>query len=154
MKRVLITGAAGFLGSHLCDRFIREGYEVVGMDNLITGDYELVSIEAMASSRVAVANLLPDVAAAYRELPVFDVNPETFVDRMRLLVTRATRRRLLLEAGALVVRIVQLGEAVRDLHPAAERLEALDDAVRAGLAARQRRQLHRVVDEEDRKSVV
>lgn len=37
-KRILITGAAGFLGSHLCDRFIEEGYEVVGMDNLITGD--------------------------------------------------------------------------------------------------------------------
>lgn len=36
--RVLITGAAGFLGSHLCDRFIREGHEVIGMDNLITGD--------------------------------------------------------------------------------------------------------------------
>lgn len=38
MKRILITGAAGFLGSHLCDRFIKEGYSVVGMDNLITGD--------------------------------------------------------------------------------------------------------------------
>lgn len=38
MKRVLITGAAGFIGSHLCDRFIDEGYEVIGMDNLITGD--------------------------------------------------------------------------------------------------------------------
>jgi dTDP-glucose 4,6-dehydratase len=38
MKKVLITGAAGFLGSHLCDRFIHEGYEVIGMDNLITGD--------------------------------------------------------------------------------------------------------------------
>ncbi|MBC7426328.1 MAG: SDR family oxidoreductase [Bacteroidia bacterium] len=38
MKRVLITGAAGFLGSHLCDRFIKEGYHVTGMDNLITGD--------------------------------------------------------------------------------------------------------------------
>ena len=37
MKRVLITGAAGFLGSHLCDKFIREGYHVIGMDNLITG---------------------------------------------------------------------------------------------------------------------
>jgi dTDP-glucose 4,6-dehydratase len=36
-KRVLITGAAGFLGSHLCDRFIKEGYDVVAMDNLITG---------------------------------------------------------------------------------------------------------------------
>ena len=38
MKRVLITGAAGFLGSHLCERFIKEGYQVIGMDNLITGD--------------------------------------------------------------------------------------------------------------------
>ena len=38
MERVLITGAAGFLGSHLCDRFIDEGYEVIAMDNLITGD--------------------------------------------------------------------------------------------------------------------
>ncbi|MCZ2397002.1 MAG: SDR family oxidoreductase [Chitinophagales bacterium] len=37
-KRVLVTGAAGFLGSHLCDRFIKEGMQVVGMDNLITGD--------------------------------------------------------------------------------------------------------------------
>jgi dTDP-glucose 4,6-dehydratase len=37
-KRVLITGAAGFLGSHLSDRFIREGYKVIGMDNLVTGD--------------------------------------------------------------------------------------------------------------------
>ena len=37
-KRVLITGAAGFLGSHLCDRFVKEGFEVLGMDNLITGD--------------------------------------------------------------------------------------------------------------------
>jgi dTDP-glucose 4,6-dehydratase len=37
-QRVLITGAAGFLGSHLCDRFIKEGYHVIAMDNLITGD--------------------------------------------------------------------------------------------------------------------
>ena len=37
-KRILITGAAGFLGSHLCDRFIKEGFNVVAMDNLITGD--------------------------------------------------------------------------------------------------------------------
>ena len=37
-ERVLITGAAGFLGSHLCERFLKEGYHVIGMDNLITGD--------------------------------------------------------------------------------------------------------------------
>jgi len=42
-KRILITGAAGFLGSHLCDRFIREEYEVIGMDNLLTGDMKNIS---------------------------------------------------------------------------------------------------------------
>lgn len=42
-KKVLITGAAGFIGSHLCDRFIKEGYNVVGMDNLITGDLANIS---------------------------------------------------------------------------------------------------------------
>ncbi|WP_085516595.1 UDP-glucuronic acid decarboxylase family protein [Marivirga sericea] len=41
--RVLITGAAGFLGSHLCDRFIKEGYEVIGMDNLITGSMDNIA---------------------------------------------------------------------------------------------------------------
>ena len=39
-KTVLITGAAGFLGSHLCDRFIAEGFRVIGMDNYITGDQD------------------------------------------------------------------------------------------------------------------
>lgn len=43
MKRILITGAAGFLGSHLCDRFIREGYEVIGMDNMLTGKRENIA---------------------------------------------------------------------------------------------------------------
>ncbi|WP_339652799.1 UDP-glucuronic acid decarboxylase family protein [uncultured Maribacter sp.] len=43
MKRILITGAAGFLGSHLCDRFISEGFYVIGMDNLITGDLNNIS---------------------------------------------------------------------------------------------------------------
>jgi len=38
LKKTLITGAAGFLGSHLCDRFIAEGHHVIGIDNLITGD--------------------------------------------------------------------------------------------------------------------
>lgn len=47
--RILITGAAGFLGSHLCDRFIREGYQVIGMDNLITG--ELRNIEHLFKLR-------------------------------------------------------------------------------------------------------
>ncbi|MEP2936584.1 MAG: UDP-glucuronic acid decarboxylase family protein [Gilvibacter sp.] len=42
-KRVLITGAAGFLGSHLCDKFLAEGYKVVAMDNLITGDLKNIA---------------------------------------------------------------------------------------------------------------
>lgn len=40
MPRILITGAAGFLGSHLCDRFIKEGFQVIGMDNLLTGSLD------------------------------------------------------------------------------------------------------------------
>ena len=47
MKKILITGAAGFIGSHLCERFIDEGFEVYGMDNLITGSIEnLESIQS------------------------------------------------------------------------------------------------------------
>lgn len=42
-KRVLITGGSGFLGSHLCDKYIREGYHVICMDNLLTGSEENVS---------------------------------------------------------------------------------------------------------------
>ena len=45
MKRILVTGGAGFLGSHLCERFLGEGREVLCMDNLVTGD--LVNIEAL-----------------------------------------------------------------------------------------------------------
>ncbi len=48
-QTALITGAAGFLGSHLCDRFIKEGYRVIAMDNLITGD--LKNIEHLAGNK-------------------------------------------------------------------------------------------------------
>jgi dTDP-glucose 4,6-dehydratase len=48
-KKVLITGAAGFLGSHLCDRFIKEGFVVIGMDNLITGNIK--NIEHLFTNR-------------------------------------------------------------------------------------------------------
>lgn len=47
--RVLITGAAGFIGSHLCDKFINEGYQVIGMDNLLTG--KLDNIEHLFSNK-------------------------------------------------------------------------------------------------------
>ena len=48
-KRVLITGAAGFLGSHLCDRFIKDGFHVIAMDNLITG--KLQNLEHLAQKK-------------------------------------------------------------------------------------------------------
>ena len=48
-KRVLITGAAGFLGSHLCDRFIKDGFHVIAMDNLITG--KLQNLEHLAQNK-------------------------------------------------------------------------------------------------------
>ena len=48
-KRILITGAAGFIGSHLCDRFVNEDFDVIGMDNLITGD--LKNIEHLFPKR-------------------------------------------------------------------------------------------------------
>jgi len=43
LMRILITGAAGFLGSHLCDRFLAEGHEVIGMDNFITGSSDNIA---------------------------------------------------------------------------------------------------------------
>jgi len=43
MERVLITGAAGFLGSHLSDKFLQEGFEVIGMDNLLTGSIQNIA---------------------------------------------------------------------------------------------------------------
>ena len=51
--RVLITGAAGFLGSHLTDRFLAEGHEVVGVDNFITGHPDNIA-HLMGESRVRV----------------------------------------------------------------------------------------------------
>ncbi|HIG87354.1 MAG TPA: SDR family oxidoreductase [Planctomycetes bacterium] len=49
MKRILVTGGAGFLGSHLCERFVGEGHEVLCMDNLVTGD--LANIESLMPTK-------------------------------------------------------------------------------------------------------
>jgi dTDP-glucose 4,6-dehydratase len=49
MAKVLITGGAGFLGSHLCDKFITEGHEVVCMDNFVTGSPSILFIELFVS---------------------------------------------------------------------------------------------------------
>jgi hypothetical protein len=65
------------------------------VDQLIAGDHGIVSVEAMASGRVAVAYLLPVVRAEYPDLPIHDANPDDFSERMRLLVEdRELRRRL------------------------------------------------------------
>jgi len=62
MKRVLITGGAGFLGSHLCDRFIAEGYHVVCMDNFITGSPDnvghLIGLERFELVQYDVTNYM------------------------------------------------------------------------------------------------
>jgi dTDP-glucose 4,6-dehydratase len=59
MERVLITGAAGFLGSHLAARFLTEGYEVVGVDNLITGSPQNV---VLLQQREGFSFLLHDIS--------------------------------------------------------------------------------------------
>jgi len=60
--RILITGAAGFLGSHLCDQLLAQGHEVIGMDNFITGSKEnlahLAGNEKFSFIRHDVANFL------------------------------------------------------------------------------------------------
>ena len=71
----------------------------VAIDNVLTGDYEIVSLEAMASSAVAVANLSESVRSAFPDAPVYDVDPGTFVPRMRELLRDATLRRDLAERG-------------------------------------------------------
>ena len=76
------------------------------VDNIITGDYEVVSMEAMASSRVAVANVSPAITAVYPDAPVYSLDPDTFVDRMRVLVRDAGLRRDLAARGrAYVARV-------------------------------------------------
>ncbi len=71
----------------------------VVVDNVITGDYEVVSLEAMASGRVAVANLQAASLAAFPGAPVWNVDPPSFVDRMRLLITDLDLRRELAARG-------------------------------------------------------
>jgi glycosyltransferase involved in cell wall biosynthesis len=71
----------------------------VVIDNLITGDYELVSSEAMASSRVAVANIQAASSRAFPEAPVYSLDPGTVVDRLRALISDVPLRRQLAARG-------------------------------------------------------
>lgn len=97
-------------------RAIRNADVVV--DNLITGDYEIVSIEAMASSRVAVANIQAPSARAFPDAPVFSVDPTIVRDRLRSLIGDLELRRSLAERGRAHV------AATHDAPVAAEKLVA------------------------------
>lgn len=97
-------------------RAIRNADVVV--DNLITGDYEIVSIEAMASSRVAVANIQAPSARAFPDAPVFSVDPAIVQDRLRGLIGDLELRRSLAARGRAHV------AATHDAPVAAEKLVA------------------------------
>lgn len=82
------------------------------VDNVLTGDYEVVSIEAMASSRVAVANVGPDVRAMVPDAPVVSVTPDTFETVMRDLIVDVDRRRQLAAAGRPYVERIHSADVV------------------------------------------
>lgn len=71
----------------------------VVVDNVLTGDYEVVSIEAMAASRVAVANVGPDALAGFPDAPVWSLDPDTFDARMTTLLTDRALRLALASRG-------------------------------------------------------
>src|SRR5690606_1959289 len=112
-ERVLITGGAGFLGSHLCDRFLKEGFHVIAMDNLITGD--LRNIEHLfkhgdfefyhhdASSFVHVPGELryiphfasPASPSDYRKIPIQTLKVGSLGTHPLLGLARAKKARIL-----------------------------------------------------------
>ena len=69
------------------------------IDNVVTGDYETVSLEAMASSRVAIANIQAESAKTFPDAPVYSVDPESFAERLRALIDDLDLRRALAARG-------------------------------------------------------
>jgi dTDP-glucose 4,6-dehydratase len=112
--RVLITGAAGFLGSHLCDRFVADGHEVVGMDNFITGNRENLRhlkneprfslVEHDVTTEINVAGPLdgvlhfasPASPVDYLELPIQTLKVGSLGTHKTLGVAKAKRARYFL----------------------------------------------------------
>ena len=112
--RVLITGAAGFLGSHLCDRFLRDGHEVIGVDNFVTGSTENVArlaendafrmIEADVSDGIPVAAALdgilhfasPASPIDYYELPIETLKVGSYGTHNALELAKKNRARFFL----------------------------------------------------------
>ena len=114
MPRTLITGAAGFLGSHLCDRFLAEGHEVVGMDNFVTGDPEniahLTGHERFSFVRHDVSNFIyvageldyilhfasPASPIDYLKLPIQTLKVSSLGTHNALGLAKAKRARMLI----------------------------------------------------------
>lgn len=113
-KRILITGGAGFLGSHLCDRYHREGWDVVCMDNLITGSYgnieHLVKQERFTFIEFDVTNYIdldgdldlilhfasPASPIDYLEMPIQTLKVGSLGTHKTLGLARAKKARFLL----------------------------------------------------------
>ena len=84
-------------------RDVLVGADVV-VDNIVMGDHGIASVEAMASSRVAVAYMNERVVASCPDIPIHNVNPDNFVDRMRELIIDRSLRQRLASAGRTYVR--------------------------------------------------
>ncbi len=113
-KRVLITGGAGFLGSHLCDRFLEEGYRVICMDNLSTGAYENIThledhpdfkfteydvtnfIEVKGDLDLILHFASPASPADYLEMPIQTLKVGSLGTHKALGVAKAKQARFLL----------------------------------------------------------
>ncbi len=73
--RILVTGAAGFLGSHLCERLLREGHYVIGMDNFITGSVDNLAHLAGNPNFLFIATMLPTLFLCQEKLTLCYTSP-------------------------------------------------------------------------------